>query len=437
MHQHRKPTGRHASHEWARPESRAWAAGNRRPQPTSLRLLLWSKRLAWRMIFRSCCRGALALVLTGAALAQPGVRIDPGSQSRPPIRIGSPNPVPAPTAGPLGGPPIDVDTSAGPRGPEITRAPAARYQGELNRLRQAAQPASGYGSTRAAAHAAWVLGLLDLHGGVVALVPPQAATWFERATRSGHEPLAWAGVAWCAIDGCESPPDPAAAQAAINRLRPVRRGLALYLQWVLDVRHEPVTLAEVDRAQVDQTPGQLPQLDLLRQAAAAGDAAAQNELGIAAAARDDYAQARADFQKAASNSPAARANLQLLAQRESRPTSSPGNAADALFVQAQRFHRGDGVPVDYARALRLYQEAASQGSLPARRMLELILSRPTPNGTLNIAWMAQLAQVDVRSGLPQIDAYRFADRMLRDPTPLFGLIPAPWLQRILAARNQP
>lgn len=435
MEQDRKPGGRDVPHGRAQPRPGAGAAGRGGVRLALLRLLGWPGCAARQAIHRACW-GALALALAGAALAQPGAHIDPGGQSRPPLRIGSPEVIPAPAAGPLGAPPIDADVSASPHGPEINRAPP-RYQAELNRLRQTAQPPSGYASTRAAAQAAWLLGLLDLHGGVTPLAPRQAATWFDRAARSGHEPLAWAGVAWCAIDGCERPPDPAAAQAAINRLMPVRRGLALYLQWVLDVRHEPITLAEADRIRADQTPGRLPHLDLLRQAAAAGDPSAWNELGIAAAGRNDTAQARADFQKAAVTSPAARANLKLLAQREARPAASPANAADALFAEAQRYHRGDGVPVDYAKALRLYQQAASQGSLPARRMLELILSRPTPGGTLNIAWMAQLAQVDVRSGLPQIDAYRSADRMLRDPTPLFDLIPAPWLQRILAARHSP
>lgn len=381
------------------------------------------------------CAGVLALLLAGGVSAQPDARIDPQVQRRPQIQIAPPNSNSAIHTGPLQAPPLSIGPPGQPASSAYAQQPAPSYRQDVRRLEQAAQPPSGYGSTRAAAEAAWTLGLLDLHGGVVPVAPRQAAIWFQRATQANLEPLAWAGVAWCAIDGCEQPPDPAAAQAAINRLKPVRRGLALYLQWLLDLTHKPITLAEAAKQPAGQKPDRLPESSLLRQAAAAGDANARNDLGIAAAARNDLAQARSYFKQAAAQSPAAQENLRLLAEPEPSSGNQAASEGDRLFAEAQRYHRGEGVPVNYAKALQLYQQAAAQGSLAARRMLELILSRPLPNGMMNVAWMAQLAQLDLSSGLPQFDPQYSPGRMRRDPTPLFELIPEPWRGRIAAARR--
>jgi len=95
-------------------------------------------------------------------------------------------------------------------------------------------------------------------------------------------------------------------------------------------------------------------------------------------------------------------------------------------------HRGTGRPPDYAQALRLYQAAAAQGSASARRMLALIFSRPQPDGTINLAWMAQLAWLDTSNTLPQLQAHTLSRMMRRDPTPLFDLLPPAW-QRALAS----
>jgi TPR repeat protein len=369
--------------------------------------------------------GVLLALLTQSAAAQPGPHIDLQSQRVPDIRVTPEN-----------APPVQVnpqrpETSVRSGSPNDSRAsqPAATVTRELDQLRRSATPASGFGSTQSAAHAAWVLGLLSLHGIAVPFDPQQAVVWFRRATGANHEPLAWAGMAWCAIDGCDGPPNPPEAQAAIDKLKRVQRSRALYLQWLLDVAHKPITLAEAD-ADSGSMSRKLPQAALLQQAAKAGDAPAQVELGVAAAARGDFALARQYFRSAASRSPAARANLRLLDEREASSHPRKGSEADQVLAQAQRFHRGDGVPLNYAEAIRLYQKAASLGSLPARRMLELILSHPTPQGSINIGWMAQLAQLDPTSNLPALDSRRFAGIMERDPTPLVDLIPAPWRQRM-------
>lgn len=372
--------------------------------------------------------GMMLAALAQPAAAQPGPHIDLQSQTMPQIRV-TPGGAPPPPVNPPR--PAQPETIARPSrsgasGSSQTTAAIAR---ELEQLRRTATPASGFGSTKAAAHAAWILGLLYLHGIGTPFDPQQAALWFRRATGANHEPLAWAGVAWCEIDGCDGPPNAPEAQAAIDKLKRVLRPRALYLQWLLDVAHKPITLAEADEDSELAT-RKLPQAALLQQAAKAGDAPAQVELGIAAAARGDFALARQYFRSAASRSAAARANLRLLAEREAESRPRKEREADRVFAQAQRFHRGLGVPLNYAEAIRLYQQAATLGSVPARRMLELILSRPTPQGSINIPWMAQLAQLDPTSNLPALDNRRFAGIMERDPTPLVDLIPAPWRQRM-------
>lgn len=373
---------------------------------------------------------ALIAAAGGSVGAQPGPRIDLNTQAQPAIQVERHAPPSTIDLGNRGPASAAQGSGGGTEQPRVALAEAP-YAGDLERLRQVASPRSGFGSTQAAADAAWVLGLLDLNGGVGSLAPRQAATWFQRATAHNRQPLAWAGVAWCAIDGCESPPNAMQAQAAINRLKSVQRPRALYLQWLLDVVHKPVALADADTA-IGLAPTTLPHLALLQQAARAGDAPAQVELGISAAARGDFALARRYFSSAASRSPAARTNLRLLEQREPNRNTEHESEADRLLAQAQRFHRGSGVPMNYAEAIRLYQQAARAGSLPARRMLELIVSRPTPAGSINVAWMAQLAQIDPTTNLPALDNRRFAGILERDPTPLFDLIPAPWKERVEA-----
>ncbi len=339
---------------------------------------------------------------------------------------------PALEAGPLRPhEPMRLDRSV-PAGPALPQAERLAPALELAQLRRAAEPRSGFGSTRAAADAAWTLGLLHLHGGVM---PPSAAlaqTWFQRATPQGRQPLAYAGLAWCLIDGCQGPPDPAGARQAIDRLRVREPARALYLEWLLNTRLRPFGLVPDATGTPHDT---LPLAPLLRRAAAGGDAQARLELGIDAFNRGDLPAARRYFQGAAARSPAAAANLRWLAQRVAAPGPAHNSSeVGQLLARAQQFHRGDGVPANYAEAMRLYRLAAAQGSAPARRMVELIASRPAPGGSINIAWMAQLSQLDTRSSLPQMDARHVAPLMQRDATPLYDLVPPSWQRRMSAAR---
>lgn len=337
--------------------------------------------------------------------------------------------------------PPPIVTGAGPVGPKLSARPGAQgpettpqvdpaTMAALNRLLRVAEPRSGYGSTVAAANAAWTLGLIYLHGGVTASSAAQAQTWFERATRYGKQPLAYAGLAWCYIDGCKESPNPAWARQAIAKLKPRYGPRATYLEWVLLSRQEPLQLGGTGpQSEVSYA---LPHRNLLLSAAASGDAQAQIELGMEAVARDETKQALSYFKAAAPRSRAAAADLQILERREgvvvnSKPSGNPD--ADLMLEQAHRLHRGAGVSANYAEAMRLYRAAAAKGSGEAKRMVELIMSKPAPGGTLNIPWMSQLAYLDTSSALPRFDTRQLMPLLTRDPTPLHDLMPAEWQRR--------
>lgn len=309
----------------------------------------------------------------------------------------------------------------------------------------------------AARDAAWLLGLLALHGIGMPADGAQARQWFEAAQRAGH-PLAAAGLAWCAIDGCGSAPDPAAARPWIAQLRGADPALALYLDWWVASQLAPLQVAARAESRAPGTAGT--QQALLSRAARAGSAGALNELALENLAQGRSRMAQEQFRHAALRSPAAAANLlRLTAWPQDEAMSPPGNTiarssgpgtpsarptvqttagntvtapshqdAEALFLQAQRFHRGEGVPSNYAEAIRLYQSAAAKGSAPAQRMLELIYSRPGPGGGVDIGWMQQLAQFKVTQPgflLPALPAPG-PQPWMRDATPLYELLPPQW-----------
>lgn len=304
---------------------------------------------------------------------------------------------------------------------------------ELARLQRVAKPKSGYGTTNAAADAAWTLGLIELHGGVAPRSPAQAQTWFEHASRFGRQPMAWAGVAWCHIDGCSGPPDPSAARQAIARLRPHYRARALFLEWLLSTRVQPLAVRLAGPEGVSSL--RLPMRDVLERAAAGGDSQARVELGIEAVTNGDIEGARRYFKAAAGRSRAATANLRLLDEQVAKQPAAAMSEADDLLNRARRAHRGVAGPANYAEALRLYQAAAAQGSAGARRMLALITSRRLPDGTINLAWMSQLAWLDTSNTLPRLEGHSLSNLMYRDPTPLFDLLPQSWQRALTTVPN--
>jgi TPR repeat protein len=209
-------------------------------------------------------------------------------------------------------------------------------------------------------------------------------------------------------------------------------GRAEYLQWLLNEQQAPVAVARPGAA---PSHAPAPVNGRLLQAARQGDAQARVELGIQAATRREYTEAQRWF-RSATGSRAAAINLQRVDEmaRVSQRTAAPNTSrAEALFDQAQKLHRGQGVPANYAEAIRLYRQAAQMGHGPARAMLELIFSRPGLNGQVNLIWMQQLAYVDTRQSLPRIAPSTVQPQLVRDPTPLFDLMPAFWQRQVPAA----
>ena len=166
--------------------------------------------------------------------------------------------------------------------------------------------------------------------------------------------------------------------------------------------------------------------DLLERAAAAGDSAATNALGVSYESAGQRATARLWYQQsAARGGKAAARNLaridasvpEATAERsiERLREDSANGDAEASYELAGRHHRGTGVAVDYGEAVRLYRLAAQQGSLPAQNMLSLILSRSTPAEPVNSAWMLELSHMNLPQGASLVPGATYDD-------PLDGLV---------------
>lgn len=322
--------------------------------------------------------------------------------------------------------------------PELPRADED-LQRALARLRTEATAAPGSdAASRSPARiarardASWLLGLLALHGIGMPIDPGQAQAWFVRAQRLGH-PLAPAGLAWCAIEGCLGPPQPTAARPWIEALSKTDPPRALYLQWLVEQSlrgvKEPVAGPQVQGSA--PPPAALAERALLLRAARTGSAHAMAELALEEAAAGRLQEAERRFREIGPRSPAAAANAVILQQRL-HPSAADKDKPQAteLFERARRYHRGEGVPANFTEAVRLYEQAANKGSAEAQRMLELIFSRPAPGGGVDIAWMQQLAHVDVsKSGKVTVLPSTTTGGLRRDPTPLYDLVPREWRDR--------
>ena len=319
-------------------------------------------------------------------------------------------------------------------------AEGRKLQQDLRALQQQAERGRPVGSTPASARAAWLLGLIYLHGAGVPSNGATAENWFKQAAAFGREPWAQAGLAWCAMDGCVGAPDPDAARRAIARLRATHPARADYLEWVLTSRQTPLQVAPVrntTRAMTQPLEQSLPQQRLLERAAAEGDVQAKLELALNDVANNRVDEALRTFNSLAKRSRAAKANAQLLEARSNTNAvlNSPLTAqasADDLLAAARAYHRGDGRPANYAEAIRLYRMAADKGNAEARKMLELIYSRPTPDGTVNLGWMQQLAYANTATIIPTVGVRANTTMLYRAPTPLFDLMPDEWQDRVQA-----
>lgn len=371
--------------------------------------------------------GQPAEPLDAAALAGPARPAPPGLGSSESWALSLP---PDSTPAALGL--TELDSRAASPSLRLPGADNPALASDIARLRAAALATVGPGprAGRAPANASWVLGLLYLHGIGVAASPADAVAWFDRARMLG-EPLAPAGLAWCEIDGCRGPANPAAARRWIALLRPVNLPRAQFLQWLVEARLAPLQIA-APGPRNEPAAAALPSRALLLSAAQGGDIHAQIELGFESLAANRPAEALGHFRAAAARSPAASANAALLAERlagaasnQPLPAATP-TSPDATLALAQRNHRGDGRPANFVEAIRLYQLATSQGSVQAKKMLELIFSRPAADGQIDIAWMQQLAYVSLSSDAPSLDGTAARQALRREPTALVDLLPQPW-----------
>jgi len=314
---------------------------------------------------------------------------------------------------------------------DSTRLPA-----DIQRLRSLAGASSSRiqkGAARtspnkAQANASWVLGLLYLHGAGVELNASQAQVWFERAQALG-EPLAVAGLAWCDMEGCSAQPNPALARRWLPALRAVNAPRAQYLEWLIESRVAPLPIASprLGKEAPHLAASAAENAQLLASAAQAGDVHANIELGLQSVAANRATQALAYFRAAAGKSQVAAENIVALQDqlRTANKTTEPLSAQDA-FAKAQRNHRGDGQPANYAEAVRWYQVAQNQGSAPAKKMLDLIFSRLQPDGQLDVAWIQQLAQINLAKDMLTASASQARSALRREPTAVFDLLPPVW-----------
>ena len=284
----------------------------------------------------------------------------------------------------------------------------------------------------AAGQSAWMLGLLYLHGAGVPANSAKAKQWF---TLGGHygEPMARAGLAWCAYEGCQSSANWAQAQHWTQQLMLADPARAYYMQWLLERQLRPLN----PNANEGVRSLTAAERDLLDRAVSGGNVHAMIDLGILYAQVHDWRHALALFEDAAAQSDVANQNAIWVRQHMRMENQIPRSSskaqvslakAEALFRLARKYHRGDGISVNYVEAIRLYRQADSAGSPSARRMLSLIYSRTTPDGALDPSWMRQLSGVDVASLVPKQENTLSISALRKEPTPLIDLVPRAWLR---------
>lgn len=283
------------------------------------------------------------------------------------------------------------------------------------------------------ARAAWIMGLLYLHGAGTEPDSALARRCFMQAWSAG-EPLASAGLAWCAISGCGQAPNPETARLWLQRLQLVAPSRALYLRWWLENSLAPLQLPQEDR---DRSIATSLHHEWLERAAKGGDLQARIELGLLWSAQAQWTEALRWFELVETSSSTAKANanrirehLQNLQDAALLGRDIENAAPEVLFRQARRHHQGDGIPANYSQALMLYQRAAAKGYAPAQRMLGLIYSHPGSQGGVDIGWMQQLANMDVTgSKILSPLAATGSLTLAREPTALYDYLPQLWKRR--------
>lgn len=251
------------------------------------------------------------------------------------------------------------------------------------------------------------LGLQRLYGIQGPLDLKQAGYNFMLAYTRG-DAQAPAAVALCTLMGCYGLPDRRSVALWIERARAREPAKAKLLEWAAAEKWSE--LEPRNRAAA-----------LLRDAVALQDPVALNEQGLQQLSSGQRAAALKSFEQAAKRgSPAGARNFNLLLQqpelsanaRSLASTPSPAEMPSAvhgqsLYDQAKRYHAGQGVPVNDVQAIELYKQAASQGHMQAKRMLELIFSKVDSKGLPDPVWMRLLAQQQLGSNSGDMQSTAF------------------------------
>lgn len=250
--------------------------------------------------------------------------------------------------------------------------------------------------------------------------PTEALRLLELAAERG-DPRARIASAYLASEALGTERDLPRARTVLDDARRAGSARAAYLRALVE---EAGPVAKDRDARVRA---------LLQEAAAAGDALAQNQLGTEYERLGQPGTARLWYQEAIRNGSAAardnarRLEARLTRQKVRRPMKSleadaqAGDAA-AAFELAQRHHRGDGVAANYAEALRWYREAAMREHAQARQMLGLIYSDAAMAAGINAEWMRRVAMMSFAEDGSGPRLAPFADGLpMRDADPLAGL----------------
>ena len=337
---------------------------------------------------------------------------------------------------------LDVPArSSGPEVADVDRGMISTAQKiELDRLSVlAAQAENAYKASKPSkleqANAAWIMGLLTLHGRGLPADVRRAKSWFQVAWQQG-EKMASAGLAWCEMVGCGMPPDLAKARYWRTQLSKVNRGRALYFEWLARAQSAPLDISNIsNEMDAKSTHDKIPHHKLLLEAANAGDIHAHIELGIESAAKNQLNEALQHFVFAEENSSIVSSNASHIKSEIDQAKSliklqksSLNNAesAESNWQQARRYHRGEGIPINYVEAIRLYRKAADLGHLQAKKMLDLIFSQSAETGAINIFWMQRLSRVDVSGFAPQLPSVDGPVLLAREETGLTDFIPQIW-----------
>jgi uncharacterized protein len=342
--------------------------------------------------------------------------------------------------------------SISPQATQLLQSPTPIAQREIALLIERAQrstlpaparrpsstaPKLDLGPSGSASDAAWLLGLIYAHGAGTPQDLSAAQLWFERAAAGGNR-LAVAGLAWCALEGCQGAVNVPLARTRINTLKSTHSARALYLDWLAQSKLLPLNTAALPSPNkapdADRNSALLPGRELLVQAARMGDVHATLELGLEAVSAQRTDVARSYFQRAATDGSLAGANNLRLLDSQLALARASGESwanmdAPTLFAAAQRSHRGEGQVANYTEAIRLYRMAEAKGSASAREMLTLIFSRTSANGQVDIAWIQRLAQLNIGKSTEPYGA-RSVQLFQRERTPLLDYLPALWKARI-------